>query len=234
MNIPRHVLIIPDGNRRWARARKKFPHLGHLEGARISGKVLEEALNLGIPAVTIWGASVNNITRRSSMEVSFLFQVFKTYFTKLLKSQDVKKHDVRIRVLGRWKELLPKPVCAVIQKCIDSTTTHTGRSFTILLAYNGKDEMRDTIMRIAAEQREHPRMKIDDENIKKHLWTKDLPPVDLVIRTGGEPHLSTGVMMWDIAEARLYFTETLWPDFSPEEFKKAIEEYARMEKREGA
>ncbi len=231
---PRHVLIIPDGNRRWARARKKLPHLGHLEGARISGKILKEALILGIPAITMWGASVSNIQKRSRVEVAFLSRVFKLYFAKLLKEADIKKYDVRIRFLGRWKELLPKSVCSVIQKCIDSTKVHTKHSLTFLLAYSGTDEMQDAIARIASGKATHPDMKIDGECIKKHLWTKELPPVDLVIRTGGEPHLSTGVMMWDLAEARLYFTETLWPDFSPEEFKKAVEEYSRTEKRAGA
>lgn len=229
-NLPRHVLIIPDGNRRWARARKKLPHLGHLEGARISGKILKEALNLGVPAVTMWGASVSNIQKRSRVEVAFLSKIFKIYFEKLLKEADIKNYDVRIRFLGKWKELLPKSLCAIIQKCIDVTKMHTRHSLTFLLGYNGTDEMRSAIENISR----NPAQKITEEVIKKNLWTKDLPPVDLVIRTGGEPHLSTGVMMWDLAEARLYFTETLWPDFSPEEFKKAIEEYARTEKRLGA
>ncbi|MCR4327932.1 MAG: polyprenyl diphosphate synthase [Patescibacteria group bacterium] len=234
MNIPRHILIIPDGNRRWARAKNKPAHMGHLEGVRITGAILKETLNLGVTTITIWGASEKNLTKRSRQEVAFLGKIFKIYFTKLLKESDLEKYDVRIRALGKWKELLPQSVSATVQKCIDTTKTHKTRSLTFLLGYNGKDEMRNAIADIAAEKLKNPKIKIREDDIKKYLWTKDLPPVDLVIRTGGEPHLSTGVMMWDIADARFYFTETFWPAFTPKELRKAVDEYSRLEKRDGA
>jgi len=102
------------------------------------------------------------------------------------------------------------------------------------MAYSGIDEMTSAVKQIANRKAQGKNLKIDEKLIKENLWTKDLPPVDLVIRTGGEPHWSMGMMMWDVANAQLYFTETLLPDFSVEEFKKAIEQYSKTERRMGA
>ena len=101
------------------------------------------------------------------------------------------------------------------------------------MAYSGVDEMTAAIQKIAQLKIKDSKFEIDEKTVKENLWTKDLPPVDLVIRTGGEPHWSAGLMMWDVAEAQLYFTKTLWPDFSENEFKKTIEKYSEIERRMG-
>ena len=101
------------------------------------------------------------------------------------------------------------------------------------MAYSGIDEIKEAVKQIANSKAQSANLEIDENLIKNNLWTKDLPPVDLVIRTGGEPHNSNGFMMWDTADSQFYFTETLYPDFSPEEFKKAVSIYQKIERRLG-
>jgi len=234
MNLPQHIVLIPDGNRRWAKKRGVPPFLGHREGAKTTEKILKAVLELKIPCFTFWGSSLDNITKRGPQEVNFLFNIFERYFKKLAKSKDIHKNFVKINVLGRWNKLFPERVKKPIRQAIEKTKNYRNYQLTFLLAYSGIDEMTDTINRIIKLKNRNRRLKIDENLIKKNLWTKDLPPVDLVIRTGGEPHWSSGMMMWDVANAQLYFTDTLLPNFSVEEFKKAIEQYSKTERRMGA
>ena len=232
-NLPTHIAIIPDGNRRWAKKRGLPSFLGHREGAQTTESILRAALDLGIPAITIWGSSVSNITKRSSEEVQFLFDIFGEYFAKLADSKEVKEHSVRVRILGRWEELFPEKTKLPMREAIESTKRHAKHQLTFLMAYSGVEEMLETIKGIAAEKQTQPEFSISESAVKNHLWTRDLPPVDLVVRTGGEAHWSAGFMMWDVADARLHFTETLWPDFSKEELSRAIQSYARTKRRFG-
>jgi len=234
MNLPNHIVLIPDGNRRWARKRGLPPFFGHRQGVKASEKIFKAALDMGIPCLTFWGTSLDNITKRSPQEVNFLFDIFERWFKKLAKSKDVHKNFVKINVLGRWNKLFPERVKKSIRQAIEKTKNYRNHQLTFLMAYSGIDEMTNTIKQIANRRVQNPGLKIDEDLIKKNLWTKDLPAVDLVIRTGGEPHWSMGMMMWDVANSQLYFTETLLPDFSVEEFKKAIEKYSKTERRMGA
>ena len=136
--------------------------------------------------------------------------------------------------MGRWKEVLPKTTQQAIEKAIETTKNYNNYFLTFLLAYNGTDEMLDCVQKIA-KITENKELKITKNLIKENLWTKDLPSVDLVIRTGSanEPHLSNGMMMWDTADAQLYFSENFYPDFGPEKFNEALEEYARRQRRFG-
>lgn len=232
MNFPRHVILVPDGNRRWAKKRGKPPFFGHRAGAKSAEAIFKFALDSELECLTFWGCSVNNLTERTPAEVKFLHQVFASSFGKLEnKMKDLKKHGIRVQVLGRWEELFPEKTKKIIHRLIKDTAGHDKRQLTFLMAYNGLDEMVSafqTVVRSGVKPEE-----VDRETIKRSLWSAKLPPVDLVIRTGGEPHWSAGLMMWDVAEARLYFTETTWPDFTPEEFQKALNEYARTERRFG-
>lgn len=194
-------------------------------------KIIQAALDLGINSLTMWGSSVANVTERSPAEVKFLYKLFELYFRKLAGRKELKDKGVRIRVLGRWQELFPKSLQQAIQAVVKATEKHDRHNFTLLMAYDGRDEMLAAVKNIVRKSKGSG--KLDRETLKKNLWTKDLPPVDLVIRTGGEPHWSAGLLMWDVAEARLYFTEILWPAFSPKEFKKALDYYAKSERRYG-
>jgi len=235
MNLPQHIVLIPDGNRRWARKRGLPPFFGHREGVKASEKIFKAALDMGIPCLTFWGSSLDNITKRSPQEVNFLFDIFERWFKKLAKSKDIHKNFVKINVFGRWNKLFPERVKKPIRQAIEKTKNYRNHQLTFLMAYSGIDEMTNAIQRIAKlTLRRGSGQGIDEKLIKNNLWTKDLPAVDLVIRTGGEPHWSMGMMMWDVADSQLYFTETLLPDFSVEEFKKAIDRYSKTERRMGA
>ncbi len=233
INLLNHIAIIPDGNRRWARKKGMARFLGHKSGAEITENILKTAFDLGVSYVTLWGASVNNITKRPKIEVNYLLNVFEKYFLKLAESPEVHKRKIKVNAFGRWEELFPIRVKKAIQKAIDATKKYKGKELTILLAYSGIDEMIMAIEKIAKLKTKNLKLKTTYKLVKENLWTKDLPPVDLVIRTGGDPHWSSGFMMWHTTDSQFYFTQTLWPDFNEKELKKAITEYAKRERRLG-
>jgi undecaprenyl diphosphate synthase len=228
-NIPRHIAIIPDGNRRWAKKRGLSSIFGHRKGAKTAEEIINAAMNLGVEYVTLWGCSVDNITKRDDKEVGFLFRVFEKYFKRLLADKKIYKNEVRVEMLGKWRNYFPKSGIAVMDELIKKTKKHSKRHMTFLMAYSGVDEMVSAVRSISSGKPED----IDADTIKQNLFTKDLPPVDLVIRTGGEPHWSSGFMMWDVRDAQLYFTKTLWPAFSVKELKEAIGSYSATERRLG-
>lgn len=233
MNLPRHIAIIPDGNRRWAKQKSLPVFLGHHEGGKTAEKIIQAVFNNKIPYLTIWGASLNNVTKRSKTELKFLYEVFELSFQKLASSKEIHSQKVRVRVLGRWQEFFPAKLQRTINSLIKETENYRDCNLTFLMAYNGTDEMAEAIRQIANVKPQSSELKIDEKFIKSNLWTRDLPAVDLVIRTGGEAHLSAGFMMWDIAEARFYFSETLWPAFTKKELENSLEEYSAGEKRLG-
>jgi len=229
MYLPNHIAIIPDGNRRWAKKKNLPSFFGHREGAKTTEKILTTAIKLGIPCLTFWGASINNVTKRESREINFLFKLFTAYFKKIAKAKLIHQNQVKIQVLGLWPKYFPKDCQEAIRGAITATKDYSKHRLTILLAYNGTEEMVAIIKKII----KNPPAEITDEIIKSNLYTKDLPPVDLVIRTGDEPHLSAGFMMWDIADAQLYFSKNMWPDFSEKEFLQTIENFNKTERRLG-
>ena len=228
--IPTHVAIIPDGNRRWASERDLSALDGHRAGAEVMRAVMPHAADKGVTHVSVWGMSLDNFTKRSISEVTGLLSLFRSEFRDLAKSEDIHSRNARVNVIGRWKEKFPAPVRSSVQKAIDATEHYSKHYLNFFLAYNGIDEMTQAISDIVSEGIE----KVTPEIIKQHLFTKDLPPVDLIIRTGGEPHLSAGFMMFDVADSQLWFTEKLWPEFTVRDFDEALEEYARRERRKGA
>ena len=236
MNFPKHIAIIPDGNRRWAKKKGLLSFLGHNKGAEVAEEIIKEAINLKIPYFTFWGCSVNNIVKRSKIEVSFLFKIFEKQFKKISEDKAIYENKIRINVFGRWKELFPKETSIVIENAIEKTKNHNNYQLNFLLAYSGKDEMTETIKNISDLKLKNKNLEINESLIKNNLWTKNSPPVDLVIRTGeGDnlAHWSDGFMMWDAANSQFYFTKTLWPDFNKKEFKKAIDKFSFTEKRLG-
>ncbi len=231
--IPNHIVIIPDGNRRWAKQKGLPSFFGHRAGAKAGEKILKMLLDLRIPCVTFWGSSLSNITKRAPEEVNALFAVYQKQFTKLAKDKRLAKNKVKVEILGRWRELFPEETKEPMEKVIEQTKSHTKAQLTFLMAYSGTEEMIEAIQKITAQKIKNPDLDVDGDLLKKNLFTKNLPPVDLVIRTGGEPHWSDGLLMWDCANAQMYFAKTLWPDFSSEECQKALDYYARTERRMG-
>jgi len=230
-NIPKHIVIIPDGNRRWAKERGLAPWVGHEEGAKVFKKILRIAQKLGIKYITFWGSSIDNLTKRPLAEKKALIKIYYKYFREILGSREILENKVRVRVLGKWQEQFPTPLVKIIDNCLKLTKNFSRFNLTLLLAYNGDDEMLGAIQEILKNKID-PK-KVSQQVLKNHLMTKELPPVDLLIRTGGEPHLSAGLMMWDLRNAQLYFTKTKWPDFSAAELQKAIRDYGSSERRFG-
>ncbi len=229
--LPQHVVIIPDGNRRWAVARGLAPWRGHEAGAEVTEALVREARRLGIRELSIWGSSMENLTKRPVLESKALLRIYETYFQKLLESEDIHKDQARIRFIGHWEEQFPASLKKILYQCIEATKDYDQYHLNFFLAYSGDDEMRLAIERIANEL--PAGTKVTNELIKERLMTKELPPVDLLIRTGGEPHLSAGFMMWDIANTQLYFSEKLYPDFDAASLDSAIEDYSARGRRFG-
>lgn len=232
-NIPNHIAIIPDGNRRWAKGKHLPPSRGHFEGAKTLEKIIRKAYNLKINYLTIWGGSIANTTERSEKEIATLMDIYTKYFNKIASAKETHENQVRIRVLGRWAETSTTDAKNAVARAIDLTKDYSRCNLTFLLSYNGTDEMIEAVKSIVQMSKTRQDLETTPQLLKEHLWTKSLPPVDLLIRTGGEPHWSKGFMMWDVAEARLCFTETLWPDFSEKEMERIVKGFATVERRYG-
>lgn len=240
------MAIIPDGNRRWAKKQGLAAFDGHYKGFEIARAISKHAALRGVKHLSLWGMSIENLTKRSQIEVVGLLRIFEKMFRDILQDEDTFKKEVKVQVFGHWREKFPKRLTAIIEEVVEKTAAHDKSFLNLFLVYNGTDEMVRAIQGIVEESRTpSPRggalplrkgeqnFEVTSEVIKRHLFTKDLPAVDLLIRTAGEPHLSAGFMMWDVADAELYFPEVYWPDFTPVEFDKALEFYAARERRFG-
>jgi len=231
LNLPNHIVIIPDGNRRWARERNLKPWEGHTAGAERIEELARKALDLGIKNISFWGSSLDNLKKRPLKEKQALLHIYKKYFKKLLNDDDIHKNETKINVIGRWREQFPKGLKKIIESGIKQTENYKKNTLNFFLAYNGDDEMIEAIKKIV--QKIDNSKKITAKIIKNNLMTKNLPAVDLMIRTGGEPHLSAGFMMWDTANTQLYFCEKFFPDFNGKELIKAVDDYKRRGRRKG-
>lgn len=230
-NVPSHVAIIPDGNRRWARGKGLAPWEGHEEGAKNFEVLIKHSLKKGIKCLTIWGSSLDNLTKRPFDEKKALLDIYKRYFQRLLEGSEIHENEVRVNVIGRWEEQFPESLKKIIYEAMEKTKHYKKRMLNFLLAYSGTDEMMKAIADICNKCDRD--VVVTPALIKENLMTRDLPPVDYLVRTGGEPHNSTGFMMWDIADAQYYFSSELFPDFDEKKYEEALEEYARRQRRFG-
>ncbi|GMX58379.1 MAG: polyprenyl diphosphate synthase [Candidatus Microsyncoccus archaeolyticus] len=230
-NLPNHIALIPDGNRRWAKKRNLPTFVGHTKGYIGLEKILVKSLELKIPYFTFWGSSLDNITKRSKKEVNYLFDIFEKQFNRIADDKRIHNNEVKIRVIGEWDKYFPLKVNKAIKKAIEKTKDYKKYNLTFLMAYNGTEEMIDCVKKICKQKG-----SVNEKTIKQNLWTKELPGVDLVIRTGCEddPHLSAGFMMWDTAYSQLFFSKTFFPAFSPKEFEEIIKDYSKRQRRKGS
>ncbi len=229
VSVPQHVAIIPDGNRRWAKAQGLDPWKGHEEGVKRFEEVSEAAFAAGISYFTFWAASEDNLKSRPKLEVTALVYLIDKYLSTESTLQRFEQEKVRVRVLGRWQELISSQgVHAGIERLQQRTSGFTERNLTILLGYDGQSEMLAALKQLALTKQ-----AIDTATLRAALWTADLPPVDLVVRTGGEPHWSAGFMMWHVANSQLYFTEELWPEFTALSLEKALQDFESRGRRFG-
>lgn len=227
-----HIALIPDGNRRWAKKKALPTMVGHEKGSSSFEQILEKTLELKIPYLTFWGLSLDNVLKRSKAEINYIYKIIERQFQKMILDSRIYENKVKVTVLGRYQDYFPEKTKKTIAEIIEKTKNHDRYHLTFLLAYNGTDEMIDCFQKI----KQNKEQNITEKTIKKNLWTKDLPAVDLIIRTGSEddPHLSAGFMMWDSAYAQLYFTKTFFPDFKKKEFEECVLDYCDRQRRKGA
>lgn len=223
--IPLHVAIIPDGNRRWALSRGLLKVEGYSQvDYKYMEKLLLEAKKLGVKYVSLWIFSTEN-WRRPKPEVSFLFNHFLKNAEALLKGS--LKHEVRVRHIGR-KDRLPRKLVDVLEKLEEGTRNFKDFNVQLCLDYGGRDEIVRAVNKIINEKIR----AVDEDIIKEHLDDADIPDVDLIIRTSGEKRTS-GLMPFQSIYAELYFTDKLFPDFKAADLRKAIEDFARRKRNFG-
>jgi undecaprenyl diphosphate synthase len=224
--IPKHVVIIPDGNRRWAKE-KNLPSIeGHRVGFNRFKEVVREAQKLGIKTLTIWGFSTENWDR-SKEEVDYLFKLFKTILTTF--SKEAIKNEVRFRHLGR-KSKLPRFIINALVRLENKTKKFSNYNLNLALDYGGRDEIVRAINKILACRKSLK--DIDNETFNQYLDTAGLDDPDLIIRTSGEQRLS-GMLPWQAVYAELYFPKVYFPDFDKKAFHEAIAEFSRRKRRFG-
>lgn len=233
MNAPRHIAIIPDGNRRWAIKHNLPISVGHKKGVDAFKEVLETSFDIGITCLSFWGTSLANLAKRPKREVRLFETLYEENFKRLCEDPDIHKQQVRVRVLGEWETVLGDRARQAIRSAMGATEKYSRYSLNFLIAYDGTVEMVTAIENIIRKARLNPEIKITPELIKENLYTRDIPSVDLLIRTGGEPHLSAGFMMWEIADVQLYFSDKYWPEFSGDDLRKAVKEYHNRGRRFG-
>ena len=226
-NIPSHIAIIMDGNRRWARAHGLPDMKGHEKGADILERVVEAAEKLGVKAITVYALSTENITERAKREVLGLFNLLRSGYHKRLKKMMAK--GVGVTVLGEL-EGLPATLKNIINEIRKTYIKNESIKLNIALNYGGKKELVKAIKNIVKEGIEVG--KINEKIIERHLYTNGQPDPELLIRTGGRSRLSN-FLLWQTAYSEFYFTKTLWPDFSEEDLKKAIIWYQNQKRNFG-
>ncbi|MBI2334639.1 di-trans,poly-cis-decaprenylcistransferase [Candidatus Daviesbacteria bacterium] len=219
MNVPQHIAIIMDGNRRWARARHLPEIKGHEAGADTLENVVEAAEKMGVKTLTVYALSTENIKERAKREVWGLFNLMREgYRTKLKKMM---QNGVKVNVLGELHGL-PSVIKNIIMQIKKTYIKNESIKLNIALNYGGKNELIEAIKDLIKEGVDVN--KINEQIIEKHLYTNGQPDPDLVIRTGGRVRLSN-FLLWQTAYSELYFTNRLWPDFDRQELKKAISWY---------
>ena len=230
-NIPKHIAIIMDGNRRWARAKGMDPKLGHKEGAKTLEKIVRYANKIGLKYITVYAFSTEN-WKRAEDEVNALMLLLQNYIEDYSKRAD--SENIKVQFIGDTTAFKPK-MQKGIKDCIERTKSNTGVTFNIALNYGGRAEIIKAVKEIAKDVKEN---KIEIENIDEnmvsnYLYTKGQPDPDLLIRTSGEMRLSN-FLPWQLVYSELLFVNKYWPDFSEEDLDFAIEEYQKRTRNFGA
>lgn len=227
VSVPKHIAIIMDGNRRWARSRGLPDKQGHKVGVEKIEELVKTAEKLGVEAITIYALSTENITERAKREVADLFNIIRRTYQNQFKN--MMKNGVKLSILGEI-EGLPGAIRKIVGEIRDTYIKNESIKLNIALNYGGKKELISAIKELIKEGIEVD--KLNEEIISKHLYTKGESDPDLVIRTGGRIRLSN-FLLWQTAYSELYFTKVLWPDFDEKELKKAINWYGKQKRNFG-
>lgn len=230
---PRHVALIMDGNRRYAQAMNLPSHFGHYFGREKLKEILKWFYDLQIEYVTLYAFSTENFNR-DDHEVEELMRLFKSSFQEVVEHPEIKKRNVKIKVIGRT-HLLPAEVQEAIKKAEESTRSQEkGPTLIIAVGYGGRSEMIDAIKSIAkkVERKEIKAEEINEVIVERHLYTNGIPDPDLIIRTSGEERLS-GFLTWQSAYSELYFADVYFPGFRKIDLWRAIRTYQHRKRRFG-
>jgi undecaprenyl diphosphate synthase len=230
--LPQHIAIIMDGNGRWAKRRHMPRVAGHRAGVSAVRSTVETAARIYIPSLTLYAFSAENWQRRPATETGFLMRLLRHFLKEEVPT--LNKNNIRLEYIGRQREL-PAEVQETMQWAREATAKNTGMRLTLALNYGARLEIVDafeSIVNTAQQNGGINHLKIDEEMISKHLYTRDLPDPDLIIRTSGEMRISN-FLLWQIAYSEIYVTDVLWPDFRGANLLEAIAEFQTRERRFG-
>jgi undecaprenyl diphosphate synthase len=230
MHIPNHIVLFPDGNRRWAKKRGLSPFEGHLAGEKKFADFLIWCKNKGVKMITVYGFSTENWNRPKT-EVNALMQLLVDTVEKEIPS--LMKNGIRLKTLGNISQL-PNKCIKQLNHTVEITKDNQGTTLVLALSYSGRWDLIEATKNIVNQYRNNDLRveNITEETITKALNTSEFPNPDLLIRTSGEMRISN-FLLWEIAYSEIHFTDVLWPDFNKEDFLKAILDYQSRERRFG-
>ena len=229
-NLPKHLAIIMDGNGRWAKQKGLLRGLGHKNGTKSVRTTVETCAKLGIENLTLFAFSTEN-WNRPKLEIELLMDLLITSLKNELKT--LQENNIKLNSIGNL-DLLPKSAQKKLQEVIGNTKGNSRMVLTLALSYGSREELINAVKNISNKVKNNIISidNIDESIINQHLYTRDLPEVDLLIRTSGE-HRISNFLLWQIAYSELYFTDVLWPDFNEEDLYEAIISYQKRERRFG-
>lgn len=229
-NLPKHLAIIMDGNGRWAKNQGLLRTLGHESGTKSVKEIIKSSAKLGIENLTLYAFSTEN-WNRPKVEVDTLMKILIRSLKKELKT--LQDNNIRLNTIGNL-EKLPKTAQNELLGVIEKTKSNSRMVLTLALSYGSREEIVNAVRNISNKVKNNiiSLDSIDDSIINEHLYTRNLPEVDLLIRTSGE-HRISNFLLWQIAYAELYFTDVLWPDFKEQDLYEAIISYQKRERRFG-
>ena len=229
--MPKHIAIIMDGNRRWAKSKGKPVSFGHKEGAKTLENIVRYANKIGLEYITVYAFSTEN-WKRAEDEIKALMMLLQNYLDEYAKRADTE--NIKVKILGDISAL-SEGMQKSINKCMERTKDNTGVTFNIALNYGGRDEILKAIKQIAKEVKED-KLKIEEiteDKVSNSLYTKGEPDPDLLIRTSGELRLSN-FLPWQLVYSEFLFIDKNWPDFNEEDLDNAIIEYQKRTRKFGA
>ncbi len=228
--LPKHLAIIMDGNGRWAKQKGMLRAIGHENGTKAVRTTVESCAKLGVENLTLYAFSTEN-WNRPKLEVDTLMKLLVSSLKKEINT--LLDNNIKLNAIGNLS-LLPKKVYKELQEVINLTSKNTHMNLTLALSYGSREELVTAVKEISNKVKNNiiSEESIDQSVINKHLYTHNLPDVDLLIRTSGEQRISN-FLLWQIAYAELYFTPVLWPDFTEQHLSEAIIEYQKRERRFG-
>jgi undecaprenyl diphosphate synthase len=229
-NLPRHLAIIMDGNGRWAKQQGLLRAFGHESGTKSVKIIIETSAKLGIENLTLYAFSTEN-WNRPKLEVETLMKILIKSLKKELTT--LQSNNIKLNTIGNL-EKMPKSAQKELLDVIEKTKSNTKMTLTLALSYGSREEIINAVKNISDKVKNNIISidSIDDSIINEHLYTRNLPDVDLLIRTSGE-HRISNFLLWQIAYAELYFTDILWPDFKEQDLHEAIVSYQKRERRFG-